>query len=325
MREAQRLANQKPQYNRRHRPATSEPQQTQLPAKNDAEPFVIRLRAPIDGETTFSDIILGQVTTRNEELDDFVIIRSDGTPTYNFTVVVDDIDMKISHVIRGMDHVSNTPKQMLIYHALGVTPPEFAHLPMILGADKKKLSKRHGATSVIEYKKDGYLSDAFVNYLARLGWSHGDQEIFTRHELEQFFSLDSTGKSAAVFDFEKLLWVNAEHLKTASAATIIDGLTEFLPKETTDISRLRDDVAFLKLIDSLRARAKTLKDIAEGCHWYLSDDAQFQVAEEAAAQHLTESAKKALGHLLTLLQALPNFDETEIESAFKQTAAELET
>ena len=199
MREEQRAKGLKPQYDRRWRPEGNTPQPTDLPTGKDAKPFAIRLRAPIDGETTFDDLVLGEITTDNKELDDFIIVRSDGYPTYNFAVVVDDIDMGITHIIRGMDHVSNTPKQVLIYQALQANLPQFAHVPMILGPDKKKLSKRHGATAVTEYAQDGYLPDAFVNYLARLGWSHGDQEIFTRAELEQFFSLEHVNKSPAVF------------------------------------------------------------------------------------------------------------------------------
>ncbi|PIV66369.1 MAG: glutamate--tRNA ligase, partial [Nitrospirae bacterium CG01_land_8_20_14_3_00_44_22] len=169
----------------------------------------IRFKMPQEGQTVVNDMIRGQVTFKNDQLDDLIIMRSDGTPTYNFTVVVDDVDMKITHIIRGDDHLNNTPKQLHIYKALGYEIPLFAHLPMILGADKARLSKRHGATSVMAYKEMGYLPDALVNYLVRLGWSYGDQEVFTREELIKHFSFENIGKSSAVFNPEKLIWLNS--------------------------------------------------------------------------------------------------------------------
>ncbi len=316
VREDQRANSQKPQYNRLHRPKTRTAQPTDIPTGKEATPFVIRLRCPDEDVTIFNDLVLGEVTTPNEEIDDFIIVRSDGSPTYNFTVVCDDIDMRITHVIRGMDHVSNTPKQIAIYKALGAEMPHFGHVPMILGTDKKKLSKRHGATSVIEYKKDGYLSDAFVNYLARLGWSHGDQEIFTRQELSDLFSLEHLGKSAGVFDFEKLLWVNAEHMKMAPVNTLEEGVLEFLAADGFQTEGLSSNKKFHLLLDSLRERAKTLKEMAEGCHWYLYSAETLPYDTAAVEKHITPEIKPILQTLIKMLNELSDFSEKPIEAEF---------
>ncbi|HQH27642.1 MAG TPA: glutamate--tRNA ligase, partial [Oligoflexia bacterium] len=298
VREAQRARGEKPQYNRLHRPAEIAPQPARLPGKGDAEPFVIRLRAPLSGTCVFDDLILGQIETPFEEIDDFVIVRSDGSPTYNFTVVVDDIEMRISHVIRGMDHVSNTPKQLVIYDALEAKPPLFAHVPMILGADKKKLSKRHGATSVFEYKSEGYLSEAFVNYIARLGWGHGDQEIFTRTELEEYFTLEAINKSPAVFDTTKLQWVNAEHMKTRSGAELAPLVGEFLAAQGFRAAGRLHDPAFHKLLDGLKERKKTLVELAEGCRWFFLADDQIELDQKAAKKFLVPAITPALTKLI---------------------------
>jgi len=185
-------------------------------------------RIPKTGVTVVEDLLLGRVEFKNSELKDLVILRSDGTPTYNFACVVDDSDMRMTHVIRGDDHLNNTPKQILIYRALGREPPKFAHLPMILGPDKTKLSKRHGAVSVLEYRRRGFLPEALINFFARLGWSHGDQEIFSREELVELFDLPGVGKSAAVFDEQKLLWINHEWLKRADPVRLSRLLAEYI-------------------------------------------------------------------------------------------------
>jgi len=317
MRDAQREAGQTPRYNGTHRPKEAQPQPTELPKPGDERPFVIRLRTPQSGTLSFDDLILGEITTPLEEIDDFIIIRSDGTPTYNFVVVVDDADMDITHVIRGMDHVSNTPKQILIYEALQADLPAFAHVPMILGADKKKLSKRHGATSVIEYQKDGYLSDAFVNYLARLGWSYGDQEVFTRQELESLFRIENIGKSPAVFDTEKLLWVNAEHIKAAPAESLVRELTPFLEEHGFQISGIGDNKAFLKLMDSLRPRARTLGELAKAMSWFFAKDEALPIDADAAAKHLRPEIKAPLLKLTEQLQEAEPFDELHLEPIFQ--------
>ncbi|MCL4537181.1 MAG: glutamate--tRNA ligase, partial [Nitrospirae bacterium] len=195
------------------------------------KPSAIRFKMPQEGRTVVNDLIKGVVEFENNQLEDLIIMRSDGTPTYNFVVVVDDIDMEITHIIRGDDHLNNTPKQIHIYKAFGWEPPAFGHLPMILGADKTRLSKRHGATSVMAYKDMGYLPDALVNYLVRLGWSYGDQEVFTKDELIKYFSLENIGKSAAVFNPEKLLWLNSQYIIKEDAKTLAEMAIPFLIKE----------------------------------------------------------------------------------------------
>jgi len=316
VRKEQMARGDKPQYNKKYRPATVTSQPQELPTTNDEQPFVIRIRCPEDGVTSFDDQIVGNVSTANKEIDDFVIVRSDGSPTYNFTVVIDDIDMKISHVIRGMDHISNTPKQILIYQALGSAVPQFAHVPMILGADKKKLSKRHGATSVVEYRNEGYLADAFLNYIARLGWGHGDQEIFSRAELCKLFSLNQVGKSPAVFDFDKLNWVNMEHIKSAPLETLLSEVTYFFSRKGLDSEKLLKNPAVANLINSLRERSKTTKEMAEQCSWLLFSAEQLEYDQKAVEKHLTSEIKPALSVLIEKLSASDDFSESSLEKLF---------
>ncbi len=216
MRERQMAAKQKPRYDGTWRP---EPGKALPPVPEGVAP-VLRFRTPLDGTVAWDDKVKGRVEFSNDELDDLVIARPDGTPTYNFCVVVDDIDMRITHVIRGDDHVNNTPRQIHIFRALGQEPPVYAHLPTVLNEQGEKMSKRHGAKPVTQYRDDGYLADAVVNYLARLGWSHGDDEIFTREQLVAWFNLDHLGRSAGQFDETKLRWVNAQHLKMTPDATL---------------------------------------------------------------------------------------------------------
>ncbi len=199
--------------------------------KRQEKKAVIRFKMPQKGQTVVDDLIRGKVVFENEQLDDLIIMRSDGTPTYNFVVVADDVDMKITHVIRGDDHLSNTPKQIQFYNALGYPVPKFAHLPMILGSDKARLSKRHGATSVTAYCEAGYMSEALVNYLVRLGWSYGDQEIFSKEELINYFSLKNVGKAAAVFNPEKLLWLNSQYIMKTPSEKLAELVMPFLVKE----------------------------------------------------------------------------------------------
>ncbi len=322
LREEQRIKNEKPQYDRLHRPKVLSPQSDAIPKGDEKDPFVIRLAVPEEGDIVFHDAILGEIRTSRTEIDDFIILRSDGTPTYNFTVVVDDIEMQISHVIRGMDHISNTPKQLVIYHALQALTPVFGHVPMILGSDKKKLSKRHGATSVFEYKKEGYLPDAFINYLARLGWSHGDQEIFSRGELESFFSLETIGKSPAVFDLEKLSWVNAEHMKTLPSKKLAEHLAGYLQEQGFSTDTLLGTPVFLKLVESLKERTKTLKEMADNCRWFFLNDIQIEFDEKAKAKHLTAEVAKPLSSLIEKLNGTEDFVETEIEARFQEVLQE---
>ena len=210
LREAQRARGEKPRYDGRWRPENAKGRTPPAGVKP-----VVRFKNPLDGEVTFNDLVKGPITFRNSELDDLVIARADGTPTYNFCVVVDDWDMKITHVIRGDDHVNNTPRQINILRALGAEPPQYAHVPMILGADGERLSKRHGAVSVMQYAEEGYLPEALLNYLARLGWSHGDDEIFSMRQFVEWFDLEHISRSAAQFNPEKLLWLNQQYIKTA--------------------------------------------------------------------------------------------------------------
>lgn len=296
----------KPKYDGTCRNKTVEP----------GKPAVIRFRAPQEGTTTFHDICRGTITFDNNELDDLIIARSDGSPTYNFTVVVDDVTMKITHVIRGDDHINNTPRQVLLYQALGCPIPEFAHLPMIHGPDKKKLSKRHGAASVTEYREMGYLPDAVVNYLARLGWAHGDQEIFTRDELIEKFDLSVVGSSASIFDIEKLNWVNTQHIAKLSDDELVDLVKPFLAEMGFNVT---DRAYASKIMVIERVRGNTLKKIAELSTFFFRDEVEFD--EKAAAKWLTGDAIGRLKKLRTMLSALDSFDEKSLEKIFNELAA----
>jgi glutamyl-tRNA synthetase len=259
--------------------------------------------------------VKGPVVFQLSELDDFIIVRADGTPLYNFCVVVDDIDMAISHVIRGDDLLASTPRQVLLYRALGATPPEFAHVPQILGLDKARLSKRHGATSVLAYRDMGYLPDALVNYLARLGWSHGDQELFSRADLIRHFTLENVGRSAGIFNPEKLEWVNFQYMKATPAAELAAMVVPFLERAGLPVP---PDRAWLtRVVETLRERAKTLVELAEFCRFYLLDG--IEPDAKAAAKHLTPEIAPALADLAAQLSALPRWDAGTIEAAFQKT------
>ena len=275
----------------------------------------VRFMMPQEGETVVDDLLRGEVVFDNIQLDDFIIVRSDGTPTYNFCVVVDDVDMKITHVIRGDDHLNNTPKQIHIYKALGYTIPAFAHLPMILGSDKTRLSKRHGATSVTAYKEMGYLSDAFVNYLARLGWAHQDQEIFTRNELIDYFSLEDVGRSPAVFNPEKLLWLNSHYLKNTPSENLVELVMPFLIKEKVIYEGQTLNKEWLsKAIETLKERSKTLTEFAHSLSFYITED--IEPDKKAKTKFLTENS---LPYLIDVKEAFSNLDlfiGPEIEKVF---------
>ena len=235
-------------------------------------PHVIRFKCPQEGNVVVNDLLRGNVEFDVAELDDFIIFRTDGTPTYNFVVVVDDADMRITHVIRGDDHLSNTPRQALMYDALGFPRPQFAHLSMILGPDKTRLSKRHGATATLAYRDMGYLPDALVNYLARLGWSHGDQEIFTRQEMIEHFSLEHVTISAAVFNPEKLEWVNEQWIQKSIPAELAGPFEAALIKEGILPEEHDKTLAdLIQVIPSLQQRAKTLIEMAHGAEFYFKD------------------------------------------------------
>lgn len=275
--------------------------------------FCVRFKAPLDGQTIVRDMVRGEIPFENKELDDLVIVRSDGTPTYNFVVVVDDVTMHITHVIRGDDHLNNTPRQIMMYEALGYPVPQFAHLPMILGADKQRLSKRHGATSVNAYQDMGYLPEALLNYLARLGWSHGDQEIFTMNEMITHFSFDHVGKAGAIFNPDKLDWVNAEHLKKYSNEQLLDLAAPYL--QAIDIS-ISDRVFAARALASERERAKTLKQLAEVTAFYFRAP---QTYDDAAVQKWLRADDKAmLRAIRETLGALADWSDTGIKPALEQ-------
>jgi len=233
----------------------------------------LRFRLPEAGITVVEDLIHGPVQFDNSGLDDFIIARSDGYPTYNFAAVVDDAAMGITHVIRGDDHLSNTPRQILLYQALGYPLPEFAHIPMILGPDRTRLSKRHGATSISAYREMGYLPEAMVNYLVRLGWSHGDQEIFTLEEMIRYFSLEKVGKTPAIFDPQKLEWVNAHYIKTLASSYLVDQMRPFWIQ--TGIAKEELEAApqgwLGSIVDALRERARTLAELAQSSRYFFQD------------------------------------------------------
>ncbi len=257
MREQQRAAGLKPRYDGRWRPENVE--KKGLVPPEGVKP-VIRFKNPTDGAVSWEDGVKGRITISNEELDDLIIARGDGTPTYNFCVVVDDVEMQISHVIRGDDHINNTPRQINIIRALGAQVPEYAHLPMIHGPDGEKLSKRHGAVSVMQYDDHGYLPEALLNYLARLGWSHGDDEIFSMDQFTEWFGLDHCSKSAAQFDFEKLKWLNNHYLRQLSGAELAKRVTPRM-KEEGFVSGCGPDLA--AVCELLKDRANTLEELAE--------------------------------------------------------------
>jgi glutamyl-tRNA synthetase len=281
--------------------------------------YTVRFRSPREGTTVVEDAVKGAVVFDNRELDDLIIARSDGTPTYNFCVVVDDIEMAITHIIRGDDHLANTPRQIQLYHALGHPPPQFAHLPLILGTDKARLSKRHGATSVMAYRDMGYFPEAVLNYLVRLGWSHGDQEIFSRDELIERFSLESVGKSAGIFNPEKFLWVNSYYLKELPLSRLAEDIVPYIAAKGYPVPQ---DKSWLeKMIKTLRERSKTLVELVDSAAFFLRDD--ISIDEAAAKKFLTAEIRAPLGRLIDKLAGLDDFSEASIEQAFSAVLQEL--
>jgi glutamyl-tRNA synthetase len=272
------------------------------------------------GQTVVMDLIKGTVTFDNTQLDDLIIMRSNGLPTYNFGAVVDDALMGVTHVMRGDDHLTNTPRQILLYQALGYEPPRFGHLSMILGIDKVKLSKRHGATSVLEYQETGYLPEALINYLARLGWSHGDQEIFSVNELIEKFSLDHITKSPAAFDPNKLLWLNGHYIRQADPKRLAELLLPFLRnQELVPDDRSLDRDWLVRLVQALQGRSATLLEMAEGATPFLSDSVTMD--PEACRKFLTPAVKPAITRLLSALKDVP-FEHAELELALKAVLEE---
>ena len=281
----------------------------------------VRFLSSDEGQTVVRDLIRGAVTFENQQLDDLIIQRSDGFPTYNFAVVVDDVTMNISHVIRGDDHLNNTPRQIQLYRALGYEPPEFAHLPMILGSDKTKLSKRHGATAVTEYIALGYLPEALVNYLARLGWSHGDQEIFSNQELIEKFSLESVGKAPSIFNAEKLLWLNHHYIQQADPGRLAELVFDLLKKDGTVTAGKEPDLEwFKKLVKILTERSHTLAEMKTAALPFIVDE--ITMDEKAKAKHLTPDVAPLLSELTARLKSVESFSHAELEKVFNALVAE---
>jgi len=279
---------------------------------------VVRFRNPLEGAVVVQDLVHGPVTFQNAELDDLIIARSDGTPTYNFCVVVDDMDMGVTHVIRGDDHLNNTPRQMNMLQALGAPLPIYAHVPMILGPDGAKLSKRHGAVSVLQYEEEGYLPDALLNYLVRLGWSHGDQEVFTREEMIAAFDIHDVNKSASAFNPEKLLWLNQQHMMRAMPAALVPHLRAQLRRLGADSS---DQQMLEGVILAQRERAKTMKEMAVNSRFFFVEDIELDL--KAAAKHLGGDAPATLAKVRARLGSLSEWNAASVHAALEQLAAEL--
>ena len=288
-------------------------------AADCGEDFVIRFRNPLDGDVLIADLVKGDVIVSNTELDDLVVARTDGTPTYNLTVVVDDIDMGLTHVIRGDDHLNNTPRQINMYTALGAEPPEFAHVPMILGEDGKRLSKRHGAVGVMQYCEDGFLPEALLNYLVRLGWSQGDQEIFSIDEMIEAFSLEGLNKSPSTFNPEKLLWLNQHYIREMPADQLAERLKPYIDKLGIDLAAGPE---LAQWADGFRDRAKTLVEMAELTRPYYEDFAEYD--EGAAKKHFKASALAPLQELLATFSALAAWQPEELQATVENTAKKLE-
>ncbi|MDM8554541.1 glutamate--tRNA ligase [Desulfococcaceae bacterium HSG7] len=273
---------------------------------------VVRFKAPLTGSTIIKDVVKGNIVIPNAEMDDFIIQRSDGVSTYNLAVVVDDITMAINTVIRGDDHVNNTPKQILLYQALNAPLPTFGHVPMVLGKDRARLSKRHGAMSVTAYRDMGYLPDAFLNYLVRLGWSYGDQEFFTKDELIDKFTLENIGRSPGIFDTDKLLALNAEHIRKSPPAVVARHLIPFLKQRDCEADANEFTQA---VIQTLSVRSKTLAEMADGALFYYASKITYDA--KAAKKFLKPAIAEPLNQLIKALEALDVFDEPSLENAFK--------
>jgi glutamyl-tRNA synthetase len=272
---------------------------------------VVRLKTPYSGTTLFNDLVKGPIRFENNELDDLVLRRSDGTPTYHMAVVADDISLGITHVIRGDDHVNNTPRQMLIYHALNKPTPSYAHVPMILGPDRTRLSKRHGAMSVLEYKKMGYLPEALINGLVRLGWSYGDQEKFTRKELIEKFSLESVGKAAGVFNSEKLLDLNAWYIRSSDDDKLVQYLQPLLEAMGfKDLEKTKVKQAAM----TLKPRSKTLVNMAENGAFYFKEDISYE--KKGDEKFLKKDNTALLEKILSRLEKMDDFNEKDLEKTF---------
>jgi glutamyl-tRNA synthetase len=310
MRAGQQARKEKPRYDGRCRHGKG-------PGPQGGNPPVVRFKNPEEGATVVEDVVHGAVTFQNKELDDLIIARSDGTPTYNFCVVVDDADMGVTHVIRGDDHLNNTPRQMNMLLALGKPVPVYAHVPMILGPDGAKLSKRHGAVSVLEYQTQGYLPEALLNYLVRLGWSHGDQEYFTRAEMIAAFDVRAINKAASALNPDKMLWLNQQHLVRTDPRDVVPHFRWHLRQlgiETDDLPLLEG------IIVSQRERAKTLREMAENSRFFFGDTVV--IDPKAAQKHLTADARALLSELVARLEALGEWSAAAVHGVVETLATE---
>lgn len=283
------------------------------------EPHVVRFKNPTEGSVIFDDAIRGKIEISNQELDDLIIRRTDGSPTYNFCVVVDDWDMGITHVVRGEDHINNTPRQINILKALGAPVPVYAHVSMILGEDGQKLSKRHGAVSVMEYRDNGYLPEALNNYLVRLGWGHGDQEVFSREEMTSLFDLESVSRSASSFNHDKLLWLNHHYIRELPAEKVAGYLIWHMQDQGIDTS---NGPSLEAIVQMLGERCKTLKEMASASRYFFEDFSEFD--ESAVKKHFKAATVEPLRLVLQKLTALEDWNAQAIHHAIEQTAAELE-
>lgn len=312
LRDAQRARGDKPRYDGRWRPENVKRLGLKPPVGGQP---VIRFRTPDTGEVTFSDLVKGPITVANGELDDLVIMRADGIPTYNFGVVIDDIDMDITHVVRGDDHVNNTPRQINIYRALGASLPQFAHLPMILGADGERLSKRHGAVSVMQYHEDGYLPEALINYLARLGWSHGDEEKFNLQQLVEWFDLAHVSRSPARFDPEKLAWLNQQYLKETDNQRLAALITPFLERDGCELAR---GPAAASVAALLKERVNTVEELADAAVYFYR---RIEPTDALRQQHYVAAVKPALIDFRHRLESVA-WQREAIAAALKAVLAE---
>ena len=316
MREQQRARGDKPRYDGRWRPENAK--RLGLVPPPDVKP-VLRFRNPDDGEVLFRDLVKGPITIANREIDDLVILRADGVPTYNFGVVIDDLDMEITHVIRGDDHVNNTPRQVNLYMALGATLPEFAHVPMILGSDGERLSKRHGAVSVMQYPEDGYLPEAMLNYLARLGWSHGDEEVFSLAQFVDWFDLSRISHSAAQFNPEKLRWLNHHYIKGRSDADLA-ALTK--SRIEADGGRFAGAPELEHVVGLFKDRSETLAVLADEAMMFYGE---VRPTAELIAQHLTPEVKIMLADLASRLEGVLDWKSEGISAAVKAVLEQFKT
>lgn len=310
LRETQMANNEKPRYDGRCRNGYHN--------HTIDEQHVVRFSNPQQGSVIFNDLIRGPIEVHNEQLDDLIIRRSDGAPTYNFCVVVDDWDMEITHVIRGEDHINNTPRQINILRALGAPVPEYAHVSMILGDDGKKLSKRHNAVNVMQYRDDGYLPAALLNYLVRLGWSHGDQELFTREEMVQLFTLDAVGKSASAFNTDKLLWLNHHYITQQPPEYVAAHLAWHIKDQGIDTAHGPELTTIVKLLGE---RCKTLKEMAQSCRYFYEEFSEFD--PQAAEKHLRPQARQPLELVRNKLAAITDWRVENIHQAIQETAEQL--